>query len=314
MSAKAAQKEKEDYEFWVMLTSPKPVRQLSIDIESYDKKLKEREQEHALHPNLVEKAELALLWMEIVNRKDLYRQYTSLLFELPYELKPNDKKYLQNFFIHLNGFCWKQTFGWIGQTQAANRLAIEPFQSSASLCDGLIIQNINKQSKQTGIITPVVTQLTLAGYGCQGIIMSNDLSFLQHCQFLNLNYNLICGMLPSKGLIHLTQLQTLELASNELQGTLDTYSFQSMKNLIKLDLSFNELTGNLPEDWFSCFPLLESLNLSGNRLTGSLPISIKELTKIKEIKLYGNIFSGIITLDMFTSLRELTILNLSQNK
>lgn len=162
-------------------------------------------------------------------------------------------------------------------------------------------------------ISPFFNNFTASitsGIGCTGKLPDN-ISGLEECTFLRLNWNLIFGSLPTR-LGAMNKLVTLDLSSNMLGGYLDADSFSQFTCLKNLNLSFNEFEGPIP-DVFSCMRELTHLNLSGNNLIGVIPPSISCLAELQELKLYNNLLSGAIPAEMST-LQNLVRVNLSQNR
>ncbi len=288
-----------------------PIRQIIIDIESYERKMKDLERLLQSSTQFVDKNEITLLWMEVVTRKDLLKQLILLPYEPQYELQMEEKVILQKFFYESNGYSWKSANGWIGQTANVARLAIEQFDSSTSLFEGV---KLVKAADSLSNNDCYVKEISLPGHGCEGEINSSFESLLRRCSFFNLNWNILSGYIANFNFYSCRNLMTLELAGNELIGGLDANTFQFVAHLRVLDLSFNQLSGELPDQVFANLSQLEKLNLSNNRFEGELPISIKKLIHLQELKLYKNQFHGEIKDDLFAPLKDLIHVNLSHNR
>jgi hypothetical protein len=296
----------------------RPIRQILLDIERYEKKLRETEKLQSNPNNFIDKSEVTLLWMEVVTRKDLLKHLTLVAYEPLLELQTDDKIILQQFFLDLNGFSWKDQFGWIGQTANVSRLAIDPFAAATSLFQGIRMNKSSsdkdKSSEQVVTNDGTVRELILPGNGMEGSNSMFMRNLLKKCVFLNLNWNIISSNISLFSLRSFTCLLQLSLSGNELIGSLDELSFQQLTCLKILDLSFNKLSGDLPPKLFETLESLEKLNLSYNEFTGWLPESLNKLVKLQELKLYHNKFSGEILESMVSSLTELVHVNLSCNK
>ncbi|GMH28677.1 hypothetical protein Nepgr_030520 [Nepenthes gracilis] len=113
---------------------------------------------------------------------------------------------------------------------------------------------------------------------------------LSRCNFFGPLPNLLDGEVPS-WLFNLPSLKMLYLANNQFSGQLTIIE----------DVASNNTTR------------LEYIDLSGNMTQGSIPNSIFELVSLVFLNLSSNNLSGVIELDMFCKLKNLTHLNLSHN-
>jgi hypothetical protein len=354
--------EKVHHDKFLYMISYQYIKQIYLDIERYERKMRDVEKQHQKiiasasfsvgnsggSSSYIDKSEVTLLWMEVVTRKDLLKQLVLLNYEPMMDLAITDKQLLQSFFYSLNGFSWKNNYGWVGQTSNVARLEIDPFYASSSLYEGIKLatsgnfppDSDGKAENESGRRSPsssiprspssklftasnndgnyygtaTVKELSLPGNGLDGNIDSSLKTLFKNCTFLNLNYNLISSRFSHFSLVSCKSLIVLQLASNELTGSLDSNSFQFFTELKILDLSSNQLSGSLPIDLFSNMKNLEKCNLSYNQFDGILPNSLKECIKIEELKLYHNGFTGELDEDIFRELKELKFLNLSFNK
>ncbi|KAK8648346.1 hypothetical protein V6N13_129100 [Hibiscus sabdariffa] len=145
------------------------------------------------------------------------------------------------------------------------------------------------------------------------------------------------GQLPPS-LFNLTQLTSLDSSSNGLEGPLPT-NVTGLQNLKEFHSGSNLLTGGIPS-WLFTLPSLESLDLSNNSLTGPIheiqksnsvqkvylgnndihgevPTSFFGLVYIESLEildLSSNNLSGVAKLDVLSKLKNLTEVNLSNNK
>ena len=282
------------------LLLPRLVRQLALESENYEKRIKEGEK-----LGNVPKSDLKMMWMETITKKDLFKTNTGLTYEFPLEVTRNEKLVLMKIFQDLSGFSWSRNFGWIGQGLAKGRLEICVFEASSSLYDGISTIRVSESRETVGN----VQRIELGGVGCSGTL-PQSLSQLEECTFLCMNWNLITGNLPRQ-LGNLTKMLHLDLSGNALTGQLDVESFQALTSLRTLDLSFNCFEGCIPDAFYS-MTQLTLLNLSGNFLTGSLPSSLSQLTALQDLRLYSNQLSGAIP-STFSALQQLQRVNLSQN-
>lgn len=63
-----------------------PVRQVLADIAVYERKIKKMEKENAA------KADITLIWMEIVTKKTVFKQLTSILYDPILDVRRIDRK------------------------------------------------------------------------------------------------------------------------------------------------------------------------------------------------------------------------------
>ncbi|CAK7329959.1 unnamed protein product [Dovyalis caffra] len=151
-----------------------------------------------------------------------------------------------------------------------------------------------------------VTQLTLdpAGYSGQ---LTPFISQLTSLTILDLADNNFFGPIPSS-ISSLISLQTLTLRSNSFSGSFPN-SITNLKSLESLDFSHNSLSGYLPKTMDS-MSSLRRLDLSYNKLTGYLP---KLPYNLLELALKANSLSGSIPKSSFDRLRQLEVVELSEN-
>lgn len=116
------------------INSLPPIRQLLMDIDSYERKYKQAEAEGGW-----DKTDLTLAWMEVTTRKDHYKALVALPYESIYDIKSKDKDLLEELFYSLDGQTWRTNFGWLGQPDNVGKITIEPFEGPASVYDGLFV-------------------------------------------------------------------------------------------------------------------------------------------------------------------------------
>ncbi|XP_038708685.1 receptor-like protein 6 [Tripterygium wilfordii] len=161
-----------------------------------------------------------------------------------------------------------------------------------------------------------------------------SLGNLTNLRILILKYNNFQGEIPSS-LANLTQLTDLSLSANNLSGGSMSWlgnqnkltllslgycgltgeispSLGNLTQLRSLILSWNRLTGRIPH-WLANLTELTSLCFDNNELHGPIPDSISKLLNLEYLTLDSNHFSGILNLDMFFNLKNLTWLQISGN-
>ncbi len=312
------------------LLKPQAARQICLEIESYEKRIKRGEIDG------IPRSEITLLWMETVTRKDQYRNLTGLAFENVCEVTAPEKKFLGKLFADLHGYAWSLNYGWIGQAKTLTRNAVDILEASAPLYHGIQCSSHRseyylEQSNATGFVKSetkggnrrasqhhnaqpsslVIKGIDLHGIGCDGMITNSGLNSLTSCETFDLSLNIISGELPPN-LASLKSLIHLNLSCNQIRGEINPRILSNLVSLVTLDLSFNCLTGPVPADCWETLPQLETLNLSSNQLSGEVPDSISCLTNLRSLKLYSNGLCGAIPAAL-SSLQQLRFANLSQN-
>jgi len=86
------------------------------------------------------KDELIALRMEFATRRDNYKYTSGLVYELPFIVARIEKNVLTKLFLDLEGYTWKNNFGWNGQSKSITRHQIDPLEASPILYDGLTIE------------------------------------------------------------------------------------------------------------------------------------------------------------------------------
>ncbi|XP_050279945.1 receptor-like protein Cf-9 homolog isoform X1 [Quercus robur] len=175
-----------------------------------------------------------------------------------------------------------------------------------------------------------LTTLSLRYCDLRGKLESNILC-LPNIQTFDLSHNSFSGLLPSS-LFNLPNLSTLGLGNNQLVGPLPSHV--SGLNLRVLFLSSNFLNGTLPT-WLFSLPSLEVLylgenqfvgeigefkynslmylNLGYNKLHGSILRLVSRLVNLTELYLSSNNLSIMLGSEMFSKLKNLETLDLSNN-
>lgn len=119
----------------------------------------------------------------------------------------------------------------------------------------------------------------------------------------------ISGSINVESLQGLPHLRTMSVSNNNLEGTLPTLNKLGM--LRSIYFSRNKFSGAIDGDCFKGMMSLKKLYLDKNAFTGEIPASIASLTRLVELSLEGNQFSGAIP--VFKSV-QCKVFNLSNNK
>ncbi|MQM01620.1 hypothetical protein Taro_034377 [Colocasia esculenta] len=163
--------------------------------------------------------------------------------------------------------------------------------------------------------------------------LPDSIGNLKFLKTLRLSNCIFSGSLPAS-FANLTQLVFVDLSANNFSGRIP--SFASSTNLMELNLQNNSLTGPVP-GWLFSLPalrtlqlnlnqlsgelgefsdeasLLQTVDLSSNKLHGSFPKSVAKLWGIKILKFASNRLNGTVGLDLFANLKNMSILDLSNN-
>ncbi|KAG1364161.1 Protein STRUBBELIG-RECEPTOR FAMILY 5 [Cocos nucifera] len=101
----------------------------------------------------------------------------------------------------------------------------------------------------------------------------------------------------------------ISLSDIGLTGSLG-YQLSSLTSLTYFDMSKNNLRGNIP---YQLPPKVEHLNLAGNAFTGGIPYSISQMTDLKYLNLGKNQLNGQLN-DIFGKLTRLSEMHLQNNQ
>ncbi|KAK9162013.1 hypothetical protein Syun_002915 [Stephania yunnanensis] len=143
--------------------------------------------------------------------------------------------------------------------------------------------------------------------------LPHSLGSLEQLAVLNLGGNKFSGPIPSS-YANLPNLTDLILSNNQLNGTIPPSLF-TLPSLQYMDLRQNKFIGILDDEAFpnSISSPLTMLDLSYNLLQGNIPKFISKFTSLKHLELNSNNFHGAVDPRMFTSLKNLSVIDLSDN-
>ncbi|XP_048536780.1 probable LRR receptor-like serine/threonine-protein kinase At3g47570 [Triticum urartu] len=140
------------------------------------------------------------------------------------------------------------------------------------------------------------------------------MTLLTNCtrlRVLNLQFNMLGGVLPSSVANLSTQLQVLYVGVNEISGKIP-FGIGNLVGLNRLQLARNRFSGALP-DTIGRLNSLQSLQLYSNLLTGFMPSSLGNLTQLLTLYTDHNMFEGPLPASL-GNLREITRANFANNK
>ncbi|GJN18460.1 hypothetical protein PR202_gb05625 [Eleusine coracana subsp. coracana] len=153
--------------------------------------------------------------------------------------------------------------------------------------------------------------LSLDGNFLTGVMPTN-LGKLCNLQILDLSFNYVNGDIMERlPKCSWSGLRELNLQGVNLTGQLPVW----LGNLISLsyfDISQNMLVGPIPSG-IGNMRSLSYLDLSQNTLVGDVPDGIGALSNLTSLNLGSNNFSGILSTQHFTSLKNLEYIRLSEN-
>ncbi|XWS14572.1 hypothetical protein CRYUN_Cryun35bG0021500 [Craigia yunnanensis] len=155
-----------------------------------------------------------------------------------------------------------------------------------------------------------LTSLYLCDNNLAGSIPAT-LGELRNLKFLDLSVNSLTGSIPPSFDV-LGNIERLELASNYLSGSIPP-GLGSLQGLQVFNVSDNNLSGSIPVQFGHLSRLVE-LDLSKNSFYGSLPEEFKMLKSLQKMVIGDNELEGRLPVDLFSSLVELQIVDLSGNK
>ncbi|XP_059661236.1 receptor-like protein 7 [Cornus florida] len=155
---------------------------------------------------------------------------------------------------------------------------------------------------------------------------------------LDLSSSFLYGSINSSStLFHLVHLHSLNLADNDFSDSHIPFSIGRLSRLKYLNLSFSEFSGQIPSS-FANLTQLDSLFMQVNQLTGQIPPVLTNLTRLRNLDFSKNLLqgpipesisqllnlelffvaynnlSGTMKLDIFLSLKNLTLLRLGYNQ
>ena len=131
-----------------------------------------------------------------------------------------------------------------------------------------------------------------------------DLDMSSSCLFGSVNSN--------SSLFQLVHLQRLNLAYNNFNYSQIPSQVGNLSGLTYLNLTSSMLFGEIPSTLMN-LTKLTFLGLASNKLQGLIPSSIFQLNNLEVLDVYNNHLSGTMELCMFLNLRNLGMLDLSNN-
>jgi Leucine-rich repeat (LRR) protein len=123
-------------------------------------------------------------------------------------------------------------------------------------------------------------------------------------------FNSLLGPVPND-IYNATGLEEISLPFNDLSGPINS-DIVNLVKLINLELDHNNFSGKLPVD-IGKLSKLKHLLLDVNSLTSSLPPSLMNCTNLVQLILRLNFLEGDISTFNFSTLHQLTVIDLGKN-
>ncbi|TVU42698.1 hypothetical protein EJB05_09118, partial [Eragrostis curvula] len=143
-----------------------------------------------------------------------------------------------------------------------------------------------------------------------GVLPGYVANFSRKIEWLSMAGNHISGVIPP-GIGKLVNLVDLQFAGNNMQGVIPD-DIGRLQNLKVLLLQENRLSGQIPSS-LGNFTRMLTLALSYNQLDGSIPRSLGNLERLTSLDLSSNRLSGVIPDEIFTLSSLTDFLSLSGN-
>ncbi|CAL5429446.1 unnamed protein product [Camellia sinensis] len=121
---------------------------------------------------------------------------------------------------------------------------------------------------------------------------------LSNLRVLCLSYNNLEGRIPTQ-LGQLSKLEALQLTSNNLSGMVPT-SLYNFSSIYYFSILFNQLHGILLRDSGLTLPNLRVFFVAHNQFYGQIPSSIANATRLVQINLGTNFFTGSLPMNLGT--------------
>ncbi|KAM3223750.1 hypothetical protein ACQJBY_057238 [Aegilops geniculata] len=168
--------------------------------------------------------------------------------------------------------------------------------------------------REIGALCPYSLSLGINQFMATTVQDWEFMTLLTNCtrlRILNLQYNMLGGVLPSSVANLSAQLQVLYVGANEISGKIPS-GIGNLIQINRLQLAGNRFTGALP-DTIGSLNSLQQLELGNNLLTGFMPSSLGNLTKLLYLYTNDNMFEGPLPTSL-GSLQEITLAIFSNNR
>uniref|UniRef100_A0A0D9VCD8 non-specific serine/threonine protein kinase n=1 Tax=Leersia perrieri TaxID=77586 RepID=A0A0D9VCD8_9ORYZ len=248
--------------------------------------------------------------------------HNSLSGELPLEqFISSSIVILDVSFNRLNGalheFSAQNTIQSLQVLNISSNLFTGQFPSTIwKVMNNLVALNVSNNSF-TGKVSsffcssaPYITELDLS-FNQFGGSVPRDIGNCSMLRVLKGGHNNFNGALPDE-LFNASLLEYLSFPNNGLNGVLHDANIIKLSKLSVLDLRQNVLRGNIPKS-IGQLKRLEELHLGQNDFYGELPSTLSNCTNLKIVDLTFNNLSGDLGNINFSSLSNLTTIDLLTN-
>jgi Leucine-rich repeat (LRR) protein len=153
-----------------------------------------------------------------------------------------------------------------------------------------------------------LTKMQLFNFGKNNLVGELPHSFANLSSIVTIYgmMNNLQGSIPNS-FGKLERLKYLSLGGNNLSGTIPP-SIYNLSSLIIFSVPVNQLKGSLPLDLGLTLPNLEILRIHTNQFTGIIPATLSNASKVADIQLSGNSFTGKVpSLASLLNLRTLIV-------
>ncbi|KAJ4844082.1 hypothetical protein Tsubulata_027512 [Turnera subulata] len=200
----------------------------------------------------------------------------------------------------------------LSSNRFSGQLTIPFLQGAANLTSFNVSNNIFTGQIPSNICTTVSSSVTLLDFSNNNF-NGNVPSGLGACPKLEIfraGFNNLSGTIPDD-VYRAVSLQVLSLPVNHLTGDISD-DIVNLTRLQILELFSNQLTGMIPRE-IGKLAGLESLLLYINNLTGTLPPSLNKCTNLVSLNLRVNFLVGDLSSFDFSTLQQLSTLDLGNN-
>ncbi|GKV09791.1 hypothetical protein SLEP1_g21235 [Rubroshorea leprosula] len=179
-----------------------------------------------------------------------------------------------------------------------------PFASSASDSDALLkLKQSFTNANALDSWKPGSDPCSKEG-NWKGLVCNNGVAMGLRLEGMHLS-----GAIDVDALQEIKGLRSISLINNSFSGSIP--EFNRLGSLRAMFLSGNKFSGNIASDYFVKMGALRKVWLSENEFTGNIPASLGQLSRLIELHLENNQFSGRIP--NFNN-QTLVTLNLANNK
>ncbi|KAF1873953.1 hypothetical protein Lal_00013918 [Lupinus albus] len=198
--------------------------------------------------------------------------------------------------------CWIKTFFYIlcfivvGSYGALDSELLLKFRDK--------LQNNNALSSWNALTTPCVSDHHGAkgNNNWAGVICNGGKVWGLKLENMGLK-----GVIDVDSLKELPYLRTISFMNNDFDGTLP--EINKLVGLKTIYLSNNKFSGEIPASAFEGMKWLKKIHFSNNQFSGAIPSSLTKLSRLMDLRLDGNKFSGHIPFLQQNTLKSFSVAN-----